>query len=143
MIDAIDGLHADAVRSLGLYLHGDAKTDRVKALRVHEDAVDALASGAASMIREREAEIARLRARAEGREVVEVETFYRVRHVDGLYEPRVGLAEEHVEADDAWRTDDIDWARRLAGWANDGAHVVRVTVTLTITRRRIVRAEKA
>ena len=83
-----------------------------------------------------DAAVRRVRARAEGREVVEVETFYRVRHVDGLYEPRVGLAEERVEVADAWRTDDIDWARRLAGWANDGAHVVRVT----LTRWRIVRA---
>ena len=83
-----------------------------------------------------DAAVRRVRARAEGREVVVVETFYRVRHVDGLYEPRVGLAEERVEVADAWRTDDIDWARRLAGWANDGAHVVRVT----LTRWRIVRA---
>ena len=60
MNEAIDRLHADAVCALGLYLHGNEKTDRVKALKVHEDAVDALASGAAGMIRERDATIARL-----------------------------------------------------------------------------------
>lgn len=61
-IEAIDGLHGDAVCALGLYLHGGDGTDRAKALKVHEDAVDALASGAVARIRERDAEIVRLNA---------------------------------------------------------------------------------
>lgn len=60
MSEGIDKLHADAVCALGLYLHGNEKTDRAKALRVHEAAVDALAAGAAERIRERDATIAGL-----------------------------------------------------------------------------------
>lgn len=88
-----------------------------------------------------DAAVRRVRARAEGREVVEVETRWRVRHVDGLYEPRPGLGEdeveEHAEADDAWWTDDHDTARDIAECANDGARVVKVT----LTRRRRVRVK--
>ena len=57
---SIDKLHADAVCALGLYLHGNAKTDRALALRTHEGAVDALASEASRMITERDATIAGL-----------------------------------------------------------------------------------
>lgn len=62
MSEAIDRLHADAVCSLGLYLHGSEKTDRAAALKAHEAAVDALAAGAAEMTRERDATIAKLEA---------------------------------------------------------------------------------
>jgi hypothetical protein len=78
-----------------------------------------------------------VRARAEGREVVTVEVFWRVRLADGRYMPKHGGDSPCRAPTEAWSgpRQHAETARVVEG---PGARVVRVT----LTRRRIVRAPK-
>ena len=87
-------------------------------------------------------EVCRVRDRAEGREVVEVEVevedFYRVKLPDGRYTPNAAVFTPASSRRGAARFRHRgDAANEAKCWT--GARVVRVT----LTRRRITRAEKA
>lgn len=77
-----------------------------------------------------------VRARAEGREVVTVKKFYRLRLPSGCYTPRNDMDMSDTDPDTAARFDDLGSAETEAKcW-----HNVRI-VPVTLTRRRIVRAK--
>ena len=81
-----------------------------------------------------------VRARADGREVVEVETFYRVKLVDGRYERNRAPGQACVGCDDAQRFEHrADADANATHWPR--SFVARV-VRVTLTHRRIVRVAK-
>ena len=86
---------------------------------------------------DRQSILRRVRDRAEGREVVEVETFYRVKLANGRYEANDDDAPRGVSVEDAWRSAERDRAVSVMA-CEPGSRVVKVT----LTRRRIVSVTK-
>lgn len=78
-----------------------------------------------------------VRDRAEGREVVTIETFWRVGLANGRYEANDDDGPPGVSVEDAWRCAERHHAVSVMA-CEPGSRVVRVT----LTRRRIVRATK-